>query len=309
MSSDAKPRRAPLFLRLVPSQLSAGGVKRLHPAPRTTFVLSTGRTGSVYLADLMNQLDDVVSLHEPKPSRILIAWTSAFLEGHVSRDYMSAVLANKRRKLLADVETGLYVESNNFISGFADSLEDVFDNPTVIHVVRDPRDFVTSQTNRGDSSGLRGFLNKYVPYLAYTPEGKKQRQLDALERGAYRWEAINKYLSDYGNRNPNRYHYFKFEEVFDKKNKSEMKRLLKACGLSTKQISELDFEDRSTQHAQSGFSILDKPQDSSNSSRVERMKKWREWSDEDAKRLQVVCGPLMKQYGYGNEPEWRKTIR
>lgn len=298
--------QAPFFLRLVTPVFRRHRPAKLRPAPRNVFVLSTGRTGTVYLADLLNQLDGVVALHEPKPSRVLNAWTTAFLEGCVSVDFMTTALASKRRKTLRGVRADLYVESNNFIAGFADALNEVFEAPTVVHIVRDPRDFVTSLTNRGDDTGIRRLFNKYVPYWAYVPTGVKKRQLNALSRAAYRWVAINTYLNEYGRTHQN-YHFFKFEDVFDKQKPAELIRLLRAIGLDTAQIDTLDFAAKARSR-QPRFSLLDRPTDSANRSKHRAMADWREWPVADRRTLDAICGPLMRAYGYGDETEWRSSL-
>ncbi|HET6924804.1 MAG TPA: hypothetical protein VFH39_03175 [Candidatus Saccharimonadales bacterium] len=297
-------RRAPLFLRLVTPQFRVGRLNKLQPAPNSVFILSTGRTGTVYLADLLNQLDGVVALHEPKPSRVLNAWTTAFLEGRISVDFMTAALAGKRRKTFKNVHAKrLYVESNNFIAGFADALGAVFDDPVVVHLVRDPRDFITSLTNRGDDRGIRKLFNKYVPYWAYVPEGVKKRQLNALTRAAYRWVAINEYLDDFGTRSRN-CHFFKFEDVFDREHPDQLHELLRAIGLTNRDISRLDFAAKS-RPAQPRFSLLDRPSDSANRSKHAAMAPWREWTAAERQEVDRICGPLMRRYGYGSEPEWQ----
>lgn len=298
---------APLFLRLVTPQLFAGKPSRLSPAKKSVFILSTGRTGTVYLADILNQLDGVLAAHEPKPSRVLNAWTTAYLEGKVADRFMAAALAGKRQNL-ANLDLEFYVESNNFIAGFASSLDQVFKNASVIHIVRDPRDFVTSLTNRGDASGIRGLFNKYVPYWAYRPKGVRKSKLTAYTRPAYRWMAINQFLSDWGKNHPSNYHFFKFEEVFDKKNPVKLKPLLRAIGLTDKQISRLDFAAK-PRPAKASFSLLDKPASSQNQSKIQIMAKWRNWSQADKQAVADICEPLMRRYGYGGEPDWQNGLK
>lgn len=300
---------APLFLRVVTPVLKPRKPLKISPAPRNVFILSTGRTGTVYLANLLNQVPDTVSVHEPKPSRVLIAWSAAFFEGRISLDFMSTALASKRKKLLSEIAgSQMYVESNNFIAGFADVLDELFEDAKVIHIVRDPREFTTSLTNRGDDSGLRRFLNRYVPYLAYAPPGVKRRKLTAVTRAAYRWNATNEYLDDFGRRNPNQYYRCKFEDVFDKSNPQPLHELLEQVGLSQEQIDQLDFAAKP--HAeQPKFALLDRPDDSANKSKHQIMAKWPAWSQADCKQLDAICGELMKSYGYGNEPEWKNLLR
>ncbi len=305
-SNESKRLSAPLFLKLVTPQLIAGRPRKLAPAKRSVFVLSTGRTGTVFLAGLLDQVSSVISAHEPKPSRVLNAWTTAYLEDKVSDKFMAAVLANKRRRLAA-TNKDIYIEMNNFIAGFAEAASEVFENASVIHIVRDPRDFITSLTNRGDDEGIRKFFNKYVPHWAYVPRGVKKRNLDAFSRAAYRWVAINQCLSDWGKRNPDRYHFFKFEDILDHKDPHKIDPVLEAIGLTKKQIKELNYTPE-PHYQKVKFSLIDRPIDASNTSSRQAMAKWRDWRDNDKKRVAEICGPLMKQYGYGGEPEWLAAL-
>lgn len=308
ISGDKRPARsAPLFLRMVTPLLTAHRVRQYKPASRSVFLLSTGRTGTVYIADLLNQVDGVLALHEPKPSRVLNAWTTAYMEGRISVRYMAAALSAKRRKLFAKLPASLriYVESNNFVAGFAPALPDVVDDPVVIHIVRDPRDFVTSLTNRGDDAGIRGFFNRYVPYWAYLPPGVRKRSLTRYTRPAYRWVAINQLLSDYGRSHKN-YYCFKFEELFDKANQTKLHELLQAVGLTTQQISKLDFAPKSRTN-QPRITLLDRPLDSANRSKHRAMDNWQQWPLADKKAVATICNPMMRRYGYGGETDWPGT--
>lgn len=308
-SSPLSDRTAPLFLRLVTPAWRLKKPAKLGPADSSVFILSTGRTGTVYISDILTQLDDVHSVHEPKPSRVLNAWTTAFLMGAVSVPAMASVLGVARQKSLKNIQgKRIYVESNNFIAGFADALPHVFDNETVIHIVRDPRDFITSLTNRGDDKGIRRWFNRYVPFWAYVPKGSSKKQLNALTRATHRWVAINHYLSDYGTRNPDSYHLFMFEAVFAKKQPSAaLKKLFKACGLTANDLARLDYDAKPRAHA-SRFSLLDPPGDANNASKHAHMAKWKDWSPAEAQAVHDICGPLMKKYGYGHEPEWQAKL-
>ena len=35
---------------------------------------------------------------------------------------------------------------------------------------------------------------------------------------------------------------------------------------------------------------------------------WPEWSDEQVRQIQEHCAVLMKQFNYGNEPEWQERL-
>ena len=34
--------------------------------------------------------------------------------------------------------------------------------------------------------------------------------------------------------------------------------------------------------------------------------RWRQWDEDQAKALERHCGDLMRRFGYGDEPEWRR---
>ena len=62
----------------------------------TFFILSTGRTGTQFLAKRLNDEPQVYAVHEPKPSRRLRLWTVAFFEGHINNTEMRDVLSRLR---------------------------------------------------------------------------------------------------------------------------------------------------------------------------------------------------------------------
>ena len=35
---------------------------------------------------------------------------------------------------------------------------------------------------------------------------------------------------------------------------------------------------------------------------------WREWSEEQCATVHRIAGPLMSEYGYGQEPEWLARV-
>ena len=41
-----------------------------------------------------------------------------------------------------------------------------------------------------------------------------------------------------------------------------------------------------------------------NASRLEVMGHWRNWPADACREFERICQPMMREYGYGNEPEW-----
>lgn len=275
-----------LFLKTVtPYSPFAAGSQKLENKnlEKIVFILSTGRTGTNFFAEYFNKHPGVTAYHEPKPSRILRMWTNARLEGQALNEDLAKVLQAKRKGLIEKVEGPIYIESNPFIMGFAPVLLDVFDDPIIIHVVRDPRDYIKSALNHGNTRGLKKLFNNYVPFW-YPRVGKiLKKDIDdsLMLRTAGYWKIVNNYLL--ANREKNNYYIFKFEDLFS--NDKELKRLAKIIGI------EARFIDRN-------------PSNATNRSKDNAVKGWVQWSKKDCVEIDKICGQEMKAFGYGKEKEW-----
>lgn len=267
--------------------------KNFHDTTRESFfILSTGRTATTFLAELFDSQPEIQGLHEPKPSRILRMWGMANLEGKVSKRYMHAALFQKRRKLFSPRDSRTYIESNPFLIGFTDVIDSVFKDPFVIHVVRDPRDFVKSSMNHGNDRGIKLFLNNHLPYWYPRVEqllGRNDTLPMRFKAAAY-WTIANKALLDYGKAHPERYLLVRYEDVFHG-TQVGMEQLIGAVGINVKELTKKAI-------GKSGV----------NASRYSSVQSWDTWSNEDCKLLDELCGPLMRHFGYGAEQEWQKRI-
>lgn len=279
-------KQSPLLLNLITpafrthrKRFAANGVKNV-------FILSTGRTGTTYLAKLFDRQKGIRAVHEPKPSRILRMWSMAHFDGKVSSDFMRSVIYDKRSRLYSSVTDKTYVESNPFITGFTDVLQDVFDKPIVIHVVRDPRDYVKSSMNHGNGQGLKLFFNKFVPY--WLP--KSDKEVPMRYRAATFWKIVNQSLVDYGKRHPENYHLIKYEDIFSGKQKG-VDELATIIGIDKVKLKK-------SMQSKAGM----------NKSRHNAVASWQEWSDYDCKKVNELCQPLMQQFGYGLEDEWQQRV-
>jgi len=262
----------------------------LGKGKKTVLVLSTGRTGTNFIGELFNRHPNVTAFHEPRPSRIIRMWSIARIEGKAARDDIAEVLFSKRRKLLASVDTPIYVESNPYLFGAADCLNEIFENPVIINIVRDPRDYIKSSLNHGNARGLKYFLNRFVPF--WYPKTYKILGLPKGEslvvRNAQYWHILNHWLKS-SLHNLENYHEFRFEDLFHASDTIELKRLARAIGIEESFIdkSDLSATNRSVDNA---------------------IASWQEWSREDCRSLEDLCRPIMDRHGYGKEAEWLAKI-
>lgn len=279
-----KSGQPPFILRLI-TPFFFRQSKRVKSSNKYVFIVSSGRTGTKFIADYFNHFDGVVAVHEPKPSRILRMWTTAKLEGKVNDADLSSVLYKKRERLS---RTNVYIESNPYLSGFINSFDEVFESSTVIHIVRDPRDYVKSAVNHGNYGGIKNFFNRYVPY--WYPDVAKivgiKNKLNPTMRVACYWKVVNEFLSKEGLKSKN-YHLLKFEDVFDDSG-SGLRQLEKLIGI----------EDSSSRVS------LDRI----NKSKHNAIESWQEWSPSECQQMDKIWQPLAKKYGYCQEKAWKDKI-
>jgi hypothetical protein len=109
------------------------------------FIVSTGRTGTTYLADHFNQYSNVLSLHEPYPHLLRLGDNVA--KGLNSDDFILKKIQSSRniifRKYNLDTYSH-YIEANNRLFSLLPFLTILYNNPNFIYVIRDPRNVVRS---------------------------------------------------------------------------------------------------------------------------------------------------------------------
>ena len=256
-------------------------------AKKFVFILSSGRTGTAALARYLHRgCKDTTALHEPKPSRRLRISSNRFLAGKNTREEMIRRLQAARFKILKGLQTSTYIEANPFLFGFLDVLGEVFDNPQVVHVTRDPRTAATSVLNKGAHHGVKKLFLDWVPYWTVRPEDlearpeKLWRDMTLLERTAWFWQLVNRHLSRGASIYGEKYRRFKYEDLF------------RSDGSGLQELAQwIEVE----QH-EDAFSDLLKTK--VNVSTYNLASPWNRWSNSERSLLLNYCKPLMDQYGY-----------
>jgi len=259
---------------------------------QTALIVSSGRTGTQFLARYFaGNFADVVAAHEPRPRAAVRLAANAWAAGAVPRALPLALLRRKARRIAA-LRGRLYVESNPFLWGAADLFDEAFGEPTIIHVVRDPRAQVRSSLNHGTSTGLKAMANRMVPF--WYPPVRSLRSVgpspDWMARAAGLWTLVNRRLRQAGARSRH-YHVVRHEELFDEAHTG----LRAICGL-------LGLEPP-------GPNAPVDPDVKSNTGTRSALAHWESWSDAECGLLDRICGPLMAEYGYGTEPAWLARVR
>ena len=254
---------------------------------KTTFFISTGRTGTKAIAQYFGQcFHNVTALHEPKPSRKLRMSSTARLAGRRSRQQLVNELFEARLRICKQISTDHYVEANPFLFGFVDVIAEVFDSPRVVHVVRDPRTMIRSALNFKSQRGIKWFFSRFVPNWILKPElldkspEKKWSQMSPLERIAWYWVTVNSHIQKECLVHHDQARRVRFEDLFQEDG-SGIREIAEWIGL----------------HEEPGL-LDDMLQTRVNASRGKEMNPWKDWSESERKIVFKYCGELMEEYGY-----------
>jgi len=255
---------------------------------RTAFVVSTGRTGTLFLAEyFQNNYDHVIALHEPFPSYVTAWCANAYLAGALPKWALTASYHLERDHILRRItpQTRLYLDATWWLSSFLDVLDRLADDPVIFHVVRDPREFVRSAHNKGSHSGWKRLVNMTVPYT-YPPVRRVSgsRRVSSVGKSAAKWVLINQYIADHAKRYPH-YHLIKFEDIFGEGN-TGLRCMCDVLNLPYLESGEVS------------------PSEKLNPGRQKKMDRWQQWPAEHCRELHEITAPLMQEYGYGLESEW-----
>jgi hypothetical protein len=184
---------------------------------------------------------------------------------------------------------------NNYVAvQHADSM---LSNVKVIQIVRDPRDFVTSMINWRRRNIKFRIMYNITPYwdisapLVGEMSRAQWRALGELGRFAWQWKFKNSLIKKLYSANSERYLLIRFEDIFN-------------SGLLQQKLQEI-LSFMSLDYYEDMIKHFSKPQ---NKSAGNYIAGWRDWSREDCKMLENICGPLMKIYNYGEEKEWQEKL-
>ena len=257
---------------------------------KVVIILSSGRTGTTALARIFGDaFESVCGLHEPKPSRRLRREGFAYLAGRRTREQMIDSLTRARTKLCAGVGEPIYVETNPYLLGFAEVLNEVFSQPQVIHVTRDPRTLIPSALNFGVQRGLKRIFSAVVPHWMIKPEQidpqaeRRWAQMSQVERFAWYWRVANEHLNGGATIYGDRYRRVRYEDLFNGE-ADNLRELAEWMGLVELPDALGPLLTRRV-----------------NPSRGDVMPAWPDWQPADRQAVEHHCADLMRSYGYIEE--------
>ena len=259
-------------------------------------VLSTGRTGTKFLSQLLSDQINDQSLHQGRYSRTLniLGNVGLCLGFEESVKWVLCRILKRTDRMGSTVDPLLSVPLTLIFSS-----QQKLKQHKILHIVRDPRDFTFSFMNWRRQKMRRMFLHHCVPLWQPNPWVTREASLatylkmSKFEHFCWIWTYKNqlyeKRFRDIGTE----YLRIRFEDVTGQTLSSVETR----CQLA-------DFLELSAL----GLAETWKRQKVVNRSTSRYFPPWIKWSIKQAKILDKHCGPLMMKYGYGQEAEWQELI-
>ncbi|MFB6356380.1 MAG: hypothetical protein ABEJ65_07685 [bacterium] len=252
---------------------------------KTGFILSTGRTGTDFFTHFFNNVvKNSWSLHEPTPAFKRRSF-ELVSRGHTLYEKIYFKIPRLYRHLLRDKD--YYIESNYHLFSLVPLLREAFEDPIVIHVIRDGRDVVRSWLNRGwflDDPG-----SKLSPHYfeGYDQATDCWEDWNALEKVAWYWKAVNEVIHE---QSPDVTVYF--EDIFYDKHEGIYEIL--------DQFDDMEYRDEGVQNS---F------QQKVNKSTHKLVPKYPEWPDSWKEQFQSIAGNAMEKWEYDDSYGGNKETR
>lgn len=260
-------------------------------------MLSTGRAGTSFLHRAFDRLDLGVTLsHQSRGSRRLNIAGNLLYDCKNGPDYMRVLfrllkgtqVPSSTTDPLLSIPIAIFLNKKSVYSKFPHK---------IIHLVRDPRDFVASFMNWRRQRLRRMFLHHVVPFWQPSPflfpghSAFSRLGMSKFGHYCWIWNFKNSFFRHQFENGP-AYFLLRSEDLFSPdKGEEAFERLLTFIGCSHGIDS---FEDLSASQV--------------NASKLKGFPKWQRWSQTQARTLHKHCGALMVHYGYGNEPFWLKLL-
>jgi len=178
------------------------------------YVLSAGRTGTVFLQRLVgDHLDGVTVVHEPAATRYLMILANLRNDWGIGGSALKWLFEWARSRRIS-AGPGIYVEINPFLCAMTDLLPKPGHGLRIVHMVRDPATWAVSITTFKASTRFRHGI-KYVPFAKPYPVPRPEgwQRLNEYERSLWRWNWCNERIGQL-EANSEAYALVRYEDLF-----------------------------------------------------------------------------------------------
>lgn len=162
------------------------------------FILSTGRSGSKFIAGLLALSPQADSFHEPRPT---LQYFSNYAYHHQAQaETLEQMIRGARMELILEtlIHHKIYIESNQCLTFFAPALKRIFQQAKFVHVIRHPGDFVRSAIRKGWHQNDSIWESGRVRHN----DDVYWSELDHVSRLAWVWRHTNCYIEEFKKKLP-----------------------------------------------------------------------------------------------------------
>jgi hypothetical protein len=236
------------------------------------FILGFGRSGTAFMADLLNRVTNAYVFHEP-----VLEDFYAHARAHYNPKDTDRYIQGFRKKeiftRMRHIPSGIYGEVNSTIRCHAGAIQRAFPKAVLIHLVRDGRDVVRSTFGRRAMTIQNPFSLSIRPD-ASDPWRDHWHDMDRFARICWFWQEENRRLRTSIGRTVQFEKILSSYEYFSRE-------ILEPCGIH---IAEDVWK-----------AAIAIPQ---NISRGFSMPKWEQWTSEQQSNFREICGKEMLACGY-----------
>ncbi len=247
------------------------------------FIVSTGRTGTQFLARFFNRFPGVYANHEPNPDFLELA--IEYAKGAVSTEKAIETIERTRRAMFRRIkrkDASIYVESNNRFFSLLVPLQDAFSDFKIIHLIRDGRDYVRSGMSRPWYTERDPYEGKRMKATCFADDeyNEKWAEMSRFEKIAWRWQKKDAFiLRDL--KSMSNVLTLKFEELFQSEDYKGLRKMCEYIGLPTEE----------TNHT-----IEQMISEKINATDEYTMPRWTDWDSELIQKFDTIAGTHMRKY-------------
>ena len=267
--------------------ISTGYLKTFFTSYQPLFVLNTGRSGSAFVNNLLQSIQDIKSYHEASPNMFL--QSNYAYHNQEKKEVLQKMFEVARIELMleASLKRKIYVESNQCLVFFIYQIKTLFPKAKFVHLTRHPGDFVTSAIKKGwhknDSVWEYGRVKM--------EEEKRWMDLSQIERLGWVWRETHSYIEDFKLIYPKDFLTLKLEDLTTKA--SNINALLKFIG--SKNSLEENKLYSILQTKVNEVIISDEPK---NMNKLATYPKYSSWPDSDKDDLKKFVSESASLYQY-----------
>lgn len=265
-------------------------INRMYEKYAPVFILSTGRSGSKFVAQLLDQANNVSASHEPRPTLEYFSNYAYHHQQQQEEDILTRMIDAARMESILDVfiKDKIYVESNQCLTFFAPVIARLFRKSKFVHLVRHPGDFARSGVRKGwhknDSIWESGRVKM--------ADEDRWAGMDQVERLSWLWSTTNSFLENFKQKiDQQRVDTFKFEDLTG--SIKRVRQLLAFTGaeeIEKKKIKQVQDNKINELHIH--------PYEPPTMKKVINFPHYKEWDKDKKDKLRKHCAALADMYGY-----------